>query len=103
MTGVRIARYFCCVVPLHPSQVRTGRRSDHHRRGRQAARSYDTDNTAGKLCAVYMQELEFLHSVDDSDDELPMPLAHRSFLQNIYDALVIAIQRWVCNFAMTLL
>jgi hypothetical protein len=46
-----------------------------------------------------MQELEFLHSVDDSDDELPMPLAHRSFLQNIYDAFVIAIQRCVCTCA----
>ena len=40
-----------------------------------------------------MQELEFLQSVDDSDDELPMPMAHRSFVQNICDAFVIAIQR----------
>ncbi len=39
------------------------------------------------------QELEFLHSMDESDDELPVPLVHRSFLQNICDAFVIAIQR----------
>ena len=31
--------------------------------------------------------------MDDSDDELPVPLAHRSFLQNIYEAFVVAIQR----------
>ena len=48
---------------------------------------------AAHTIMVGAQELEFLHSIDESDDELPVPLVHRSFLQNICDAFVVAIQR----------
>jgi len=51
---------------------------------------------------VVAQELEFLHSMDESDDELPVPLVQRNFLQNICDAFVIAIQRCALDWSLSL-